>query len=157
MICFLTFNNDESIKMSNKIRKFQNVFSFKIAIILFFITIKIMQSIWFSKKKFFYELLYNIFQKKLKILQKYIKNNFANNRIRYSMIDVNAFILFVFKSNNKFRLCVNYKNFNAITLKNKFFLFFIEKTFDRFVDAKYFTKLNFKNVYYKIRIKTNDE
>ena len=98
-----------------------------------------------------------MFQKKLKILQKYIKNNFANNRIRYSMIDVNAFILFVFKSNNEFRLCVDYKNFNAITLKNKIFLFFIEKTFDRFVNAKYFTKLNFKNVYYKIRIKTNDK
>ena len=45
LICFLTFNNDESIEMSIKIRKFQNVFSFKIATILFFITIKIMQSI----------------------------------------------------------------------------------------------------------------
>ena len=32
----------------------------------------------------------------------------------------------MFKSNNEFRLCVDYKNFNAITLKNKFFLFFIE-------------------------------
>ena len=51
---------------------------------------------------FFYELLYNIFQKKLKVLQKYIKNNFANNRICYLIIDVNAFVLFVFKSNNEF-------------------------------------------------------
>ena len=91
-----------------------------------------------------------MFQKKLKVLQKYIKNNFANNRICYSIIDVNTFILFVFKSNNEFQLCVNYKNFNAITLKNNFFLFFIEKTFDRFVNAKYFTKFNFKNVYHKI-------
>ena len=98
-----------------------------------------------------------MFQKKLKILQKYIKNNFANNRIRYLIIDVNAFVLFVFKSNDKFRLCVDYKNFNAITLKNKFFLFFIEKMLDRFVDAKYFTKFNFKNVYHKIRIKTKNK
>ena len=98
-----------------------------------------------------------MFQKKLKVLQKYIKNNFTNDRIRYSMIDVDVFVLFMFKSNDEFRLCIDYKNFNAITLKNKIFLFFIEKTFDRFVDAKYFTKLNFKNVYYKIRIKTNNE
>ena len=96
-------------------------------------------------------------QKKLKILQKYIKNNFANNRIRYLIIDINVFVLFMFKSNNEFRLCVNYKNFNAITLKNKFFLFFIEKIFDCFVNAKYFTKFNFKNVYYKIRIKTKNK
>ena len=109
------------------------------------------------KKFFFYELLYNMFQKKLKVLQKYIKNNFANNRIRYLIIDINVFVLFMFKSNNEFRLCVNYKNFNAITLKNKFFLFFIEKTFDRFVDAKHFTKFNFKNVYHKIRIKIKNK
>ena len=98
-----------------------------------------------------------MFQKKLKILQKYIKNNFANDRIRYSIIDVNTFVLFIFKSNDEFRLCVDYKNFNAITLKNKFFLFFIEKTFDRFVNVKYFTKFDFKNVYHKIRIKTKNE
>ena len=98
-----------------------------------------------------------MFQKKLKVLQKYIKNNFANNRICYSIIDVDVFVLFMFKSNDEFRLCVDYKNFNAITLKNKIFLFFIEKTFDRFVNAKYFTKFNFKNVYHKIRIKTKNK
>ena len=90
-------------------------------------------------------------------MQKYIKNNFANDRIRYLMIDTDAFVLFVFKSNDELRLCVDYKNLNAITLKNKIFLFFIEKIFDRFVDAKYFTKLDFKNVYHKIRIKTENE
>ena len=73
------------------------------------------------------------------------------------MIDIDVFVLFMFKSNNEFRLCVDYKNFNAITLKNKKFLFFIEKTFDRFVNAKYFTKFDFKNVYHKIRIKTKNE
>ena len=73
------------------------------------------------------------------------------------MIDINAFVLFMFKSNDEFWLRINYKNFNAITLKNNFFLFFIEKTLHCFVDVKYFTKLNFKNVYYKIRIKTNDK
>ena len=98
-----------------------------------------------------------MFQKNLKVLQKYIKNNFANNRIRHLMINVDVFVLFVFKSNDEFRLCVDYKNFNAITLKNKIFLFFIEKTLDRFVNAKYFTKFDFKNVYHKIRIKTKNE
>ena len=36
LIYFLTFNNNESIEMLIEIRKFQNVFSFKIATILFF-------------------------------------------------------------------------------------------------------------------------
>ena len=98
-----------------------------------------------------------MFQKKLKKLQKYIKNNFANNRICYLMININVFVLFMLKSNNEFRLCINYKNFNTITLKNIFFLFFIEKTFDHFINVKYFTKFNFKNVYHKIRIKTKNK
>ena len=41
-------------------------------------------------------------QKKLKILQKYIKNNFVNDRIRHSMIDVETFVLFVFKNDDDF-------------------------------------------------------
>ena len=68
-----------------------------------------------------------MFQKKLKILQKYIKNNFANDRICYLIIDVDIFILFVFKSNDEFQLYVNYKSFNTITLKNKFFYFLSKK------------------------------
>ena len=43
------------------------------------------------------------------------------------MIDVDAFVLFVFKSNDEFQLCVDYKNFNAITLKNNFFYFLSKK------------------------------
>ena len=60
-------------------------------------------------------------------MQKYIKNNFANNRICYLIIDVNAFVLFIFKLNDEFRLCVDYKNFNAITLKKNFFYFLSKK------------------------------
>ena len=120
------FNNNKSIKMSIKIRKFQNVFSFKIATILFFYNDQ-NYAIDLIFEFFFYELLYNMFQKKLKILQKYIKNNFANDRICYLIIDVNAFVLFMFKSNDELRLCVDYKNFNAITLKNKFFFIFHRK------------------------------
>ena len=62
-------------------------------------------------------------------------------------------ILFVFKKNSEFRLCVNYKNLNAITQKNKIFLFFINETLNRLISARYFIKFDFKNAYYKIKIK----
>ena len=38
-----------------------------------------------------------MFQTKLKMLQKYIRENFALNRIKHSIIDVDVFILFTFK------------------------------------------------------------
>ena len=90
-------------------------------------------------------------KKKLKILRKYIDDNFAKKRIWHLIINVKTFVLFVFKNNEKFHLCVNYKNFNVITITIFFSIdiFFL----NRLIDVKYFTKLNFKNVYYRIKIK----
>ena len=42
-------------------------------------------------------------------------------------------------------------------IKNRYSLFLIIKTLNRLCDVKVFTKLNLKNIYYKIRIKKNDE
>ena len=96
---------------------------FKVVTILFFHNAHNYAINLFFEKIFFYEPLYNMFQKKLKILQKYIDNNFAKNRIRHSITNIKALMLFVFKNNEKFRLCVNYKNFNIITIKNKVFFY----------------------------------
>ena len=61
------------------------------------------------------------------------------------------------KKNDKLRLCVNYRKFNAIIIKNCYSLFLITKFLNWFNNVKRFIKLNFKNVYYCIKIKINDE
>ena len=66
-------------------------------------------------------------------------------------------ILFVFKKDEGLRLCVDYKNLNAVIVKNRHSLSLITKTLNRFNDFKRFTKLDFKNVYHRIRIKRDDE
>ena len=66
-------------------------------------------------------------------------------------------ILFIFKKNNELRLCVNYKELNAIIIKNRHSLLLNTKMLNRLYDVKIFTKLNLKNVYYKIRIKKDDK
>ena len=104
-----------------------------------------------------YEFLYNMFQKKFKTFREYIQKNLALNKIKHSIIDVEAFVLFVFKKNEKFRLCVNYKNFNVITIKNKVSLSLINETLNRLINVAYFTKLDLKNVYHKIRIREKNE
>ena len=55
------------------------------------------------------------------------------------------------------RFCVDYKNLNKITKKNRNFLFFITQVLNQLFDFAYFFKLNFKNIYYRIRIRENDE
>ena len=66
-------------------------------------------------------------------------------------------ILFVFKKNEKLRLCVNYRDLNAIIIKNRHSLLFIIETLNRLCEAKRFIKLNLKNAYHRIRIKRDDE
>jgi len=59
----------------------------------------------------------------------------------------------MFKKNDKLRLCVNYRDLNAITIKNYHSLFLIIETLNRLNGSKCFIKLNLKNVYHRIRIK----
>ena len=57
-------------------------------------------------------------------------------------------MLFVFKKNDSFRFCVDYKELNALIIKNKCSLSLINETLNRFVSAAYFIKLDFKNAYH---------
>ncbi len=61
-------------------------------------------------------------------------------------------MLFVVKSDNSLRLYVNYRNINVIVIRNKCSLFLIKKTLNCLINIVYFTKLDLKNAYYRIRI-----
>ena len=63
----------------------------------------------------------------------------------------------MFKKNDDLRLCVNYRNFNSITIKSRHSLFFIIETFNRLNNVKCFMKIILKNDYYRIRIKRDDK
>jgi len=83
----------------------------------------------------------------------YLKNSF----IRFSRLSAALLDLFIFKINKGFRLYVNYKDLNIITIKNRYLLLLIKKIFDRVTKAKFFIKLDIKTVYYRIRISENNK
>ena len=101
--------------------------------------------------------LYNLFQKKLAELRRYLNDALVKRWIKSSMSFANASILFVFKKNRELCLCVNYRKLNAIIIKNRHSLSFIIETLNCLCEAKRFIKLNLKNAYYRIRIKRDDE
>ena len=104
-----------------------------------------------------HNLFYFFFEKKLNVLQNYLHNNKKSNKIKRFTNFAKAFIMFITKKNKNFRLCVDYRDLNVITIKNRYFLFFINKTLNRLINAQYFTKLNFKNIYYRIRIRVKNK
>ena len=65
--------------------------------------------------------------------------------------------MFVSKKNRSLKLYVNYRGLNAITIKNRHPLPLISETLDRLGQAKFYSKLDLKDAYYRIPIKQGDE
>ena len=104
-----------------------------------------------------YEPLYTFFKIELDVLRNYLLKNLILNCIQKFMNCVNASMLFVLKKNDSFRFCVDYKELNALIIKNKCLLSLINEMLNRLVNAAYFIKLDFKNAYHRIKIHKNDE
>ncbi len=107
--------------------------------------------------KSLYELLYNLLNTELMILRQYLDDVLAKEWIKHFISSTNAFILFIFKKNDSFHLCMNYWNLNKVIIKNHHSLSLISETLNRLNKFKQFTKLNLKNIYYCLRIWCEDE
>jgi len=157
LVCFnLSIGNAPTMHLLSRemrnIENYNNIFDSKNAFALSKYRDKDYKIDLLVDKKLFYSSLYALFEQKLAVLRNYFLENLTLRRICKSISLVEASVLFVSKIDNSLRLCVNYRNFNAITLKNRHSLSFIKKTLDCLIDVVYFTKLNLKNIYYRIRI-----
>jgi len=83
----------------------------------------------------------------------YLKNGF----IRFLRLLAALPVFFILKTNKEFRLYVNYKNLNIVTIKNRYLFLFINKIFNRVSGTKIFIKINIKIIYYRIRIRDNNK
>ena len=91
-------------------------------------------------------------QGELQVLKKFFDENLAKGFIRASSSPAALPVLFVCKPGGGFRFCVDYKAFNAITVKNRYPLPLIQETLDRLTKAKFFTKLDIVAAFNKIRM-----
>ncbi len=78
---------------------------------------------------FDYTSLYNMFEKKLKIVKKYLKNNLKKDFITINKSSFASSIMFMKKIDESLRFCVNYKKLNQLIKKNRYSLSLIVETF----------------------------
>jgi hypothetical protein len=104
-----------------------------------------------------HKLLYNLLRTELELLRKYLEDYMARGWIRRSKSLAGAPILFVKKKDGTIRLCVDYCGLNKITIKNRHPLPLIIESLDRLAQAKYYTKLDVREAYYRICIQEGDE
>ena len=104
-----------------------------------------------------YDFIYFLFEKELKMFKAYIDKHLIIDFIKHFQSFVDASVLFASKFNENFRLCIDYRNLNELTIKNRYSLSLIKKNLNRLVDVKRYTKLNLTTVYHRLKIKKNDE
>jgi hypothetical protein len=76
--------------------------------------------------------------------------------IRPSTSPCGSPIIIVPKKYGTWRICIDYKALNKITLKNRYPLQRIDDLLDQLQHAKYFTKLDLKSRYHQVRVKEED-
>ena len=101
--------------------------------------------------------VYSLFAFKFRKLKKYLKDNLSKDFITSNKIAFVSSMLFAVKLNDQLRLCVNYKRFNQIIKRNRYFILLIEKTLIRVQNCKYLIKLNIISIFNKLRMSEKSE
>ena len=64
----------------------------------------------------------------LNAVKKYLDKYLKKSIIHSNFLSATTFIFLTRKSDDDLKFCVNYQALNMITIKNYYFIFFIEKT-----------------------------
>jgi hypothetical protein len=93
---------------------------------------------------------------KLKGLKNQLKELQNSRYIRPSSSPWGASVLFDLRKDGSQRLCVDYRSFNDVTIKNKYPLPCIEDLFDQMRGAKVFSKIDLRLGYHQMKIRPSD-
>ncbi|KAI0992139.1 hypothetical protein K3495_g16047, partial [Podosphaera aphanis] len=101
--------------------------------------------------------LYNMSREELLVLRKTLTDLLSKGWIRPSGSAAAAPVLFAKKPNGGLRFCVDYRGLNAITVPDRYPLPLFKETLRQLSKSRWFTKLDVKSAFHRIRIKEGDE
>ncbi len=105
-----------------------------------------------KKKDHEYAFLYNLSEEELQLIKKYLKEHLNKDFIESSTAFYASSILFVKKSDDELRFCVDYRKLNVIIKKNRYSISLITETIARLFKAKWMTKIDIRHAFNRIRL-----
>jgi len=100
--------------------------------------------------------LYNMSHDEILELQRYLDENLSKDFIQVSHSQTIISVLFVKKFEEELHFCMNYRDLNAITVKNRYLLSLISETLNHPSQIKIFIKLDIIFAFNHLRIKEED-
>ena len=76
--------------------------------------------------------------------------------IRQSFSPWGAPVLFIRKKERSFHMCIDYQELNKLTVKNRYPLPCIDDLFDQLQVASYFSKIDLRSEYHRLRVLEED-
>ncbi len=110
-----------------------------------------------NKSRHEYASLYNMSEEELVLMKQYLQEHLNKGFIQSSTASYASSVLFVKKSDEELRFCVNYRKLNAIIKKNRYSISLIAETIARLSKAQWITKIDIKHAFNRIRIHLEDE
>nr|GEW19366.1 hypothetical protein [Tanacetum cinerariifolium] len=92
----------------------------------------------------------------LKELEEQLRELLDLGFIRLSVSPWGVPVLFVKKKDGSMRLCIDYRELNRVTIRNRYPLPRIDGLFDQLQGAKFFSKIDLRSGYHQLRVKEHD-
>ncbi|KAJ3685964.1 hypothetical protein LUZ61_015128 [Rhynchospora tenuis] len=97
---------------------------------------------------------YSYFQREE--IERIIEDLLVNKFIKPSTSPYSSPVLLVKKKDNTWRLCIDYRQLNEVTIKNKYPIPIIDDLLDELKGAAYFSKIDLRSGYHQIRMNDAD-
>nr|GFC81908.1 putative reverse transcriptase domain-containing protein [Tanacetum cinerariifolium] len=99
---------------------------------------------------------YRLAPLEMKELAKQLQELFEKGFIRPSSLPWGAPVLFFKKKDGSFRMCINYRELNKLTVKNRYPLPRIDDLFDQLQGSNVYSKIDLRSGYHQLRVREED-